>query len=624
MIKLLNFTVRPITAFLLFVFLASEVNAQLPNYVFEILGEPIRSALPIEFVTKDEEKGAIAWAGLTDAERNMLIGINIDNGDLIEVDLTRFGKSNAVLLFKGSERYIYVYAGKRGRFFKYDIHLNKLVCLGGESKALYWMKTSYAIAPDGKVYVGTYPNAEVTVLNPHTDEVKVLERVSSSAGTEYVINPTSSADGIVYFPTGMQHGELWAFNPETNIKKQILPDSLMTYGPPVVWTAVDGKVYGKKGEVKFLCAPKGVIIGKTAAKMPNKKSTEIDGKTALFIDRDGYLVMEDLSGRRSKLKSDFKASAHEVFSIGDVHAGKLFGSGMKPGHVFTYDTASGSLLDLGKITRGGIQVYDILSYRDRLFMSSYTGGFIDCFDMGADNTLGRRQSVAHLHPQANQERVVQLVVGKDGMIYAPTAPIKGYLGGTIIQINPENLETKVFDDLIHNQSYTSITSIPSTGELFVTSSIKGGTSAKPTEKEAFIFLWDPKTARITYKGCPVSGSPEYGKAVMAHTGLIYGVASDRLYIFDPINKKVVLEKEMESGNEGPAKLILSERLGRNGLVYGVDSRNGRLFSLNPANNQVSILATDATLTNTRFAEIKDDGYLYYANHSKLMRVRLID
>src|SRR5690606_4981031 len=148
------------------------------------------------------------------------------------------------------------------------------------------------------------------------------------------------------------------------------------------------------------------------------------GKTALYIDRDGYLVMEDQGGKRSRLKSNFKPSAHEVFSIGDIYANKLYGSGMKPGQGCTYDIQTADILDMGKITRGGIQVYDILSYTNRLFMSSYTGGYIDCFDITADSTVGRRRSVSHLRALANQERAVQLVLGTDGMIYSPTVPIK--------------------------------------------------------------------------------------------------------------------------------------------------------------------------------------------------------
>src|SRR5690606_33998154 len=209
-------------------FVLSSCNlciAQQKIYEFEELGQPIRVPLAMEFVTRDEISGPIAWGAFTDAERNALVGVHMEDGRLIEVELAKYGKANALLLFKGSDEYIYLYSGKPGRFFKYDIRLNKIETVGEVSKAKYWMKNSHTISPEGLIYVGTYPRGAVSVLNPMKEEVTVIERVSSSKGSEYVINLEADTEGIVYFATGMQHGELWSYNPKTGQKKQILPEN---------------------------------------------------------------------------------------------------------------------------------------------------------------------------------------------------------------------------------------------------------------------------------------------------------------------------------------------------------------------------------------------------------------
>ncbi len=600
------------------------VSAQEKFYVFENLGKPIRTSIPVEIVTNDSETGPIAWAGLTDATRSALVGIHVDNGKLIEVDLTPYGKANGVLLFKHNEHIIYIYAGNKGRFFKYDIRLNQLTPLGEISNSTYWMKSSHTVSPDGKIYVGTYPGAAVSVLDPLTEEVIHMNHISSSEGAEYVINPVASVDGIIYFPIGMHHGELWSFDSKTKERKQILPKELESYGPPIIWRAEDGDVYGKKGNTVFRCTPNEIIEGETKPIEDSKPENVVNGKVALLIDRDGSLVLEDQkSKQRTSVKSKFDAPAKEIFSIGDVHDGKLYGSTIKPGPVFSFDMNTGKLEDLGMLTRGTIQVYDILSHGKGMFMSSYTGGYIDYYEPNEPKSDHNPRPVAHLHETDNQERPVQLTLGPDGVIYSPTVPLKGHLGGVIAQIDPNDFTTTTYHDLIHNQSFTSVTAVPETGELFITSSIAGGSSSVPTEKEAYVFLWDTKTKKISYKAKPIDKTTGYSTAVRAPNGIIYGFSGNQYYAFDPVKRKIVF-KGIVSGREKPSarNIVVSEKPGPGGLLYAVDNVAGNIISIDPENHRVSIIAHDSTLVNARVAEVQSDGYLYYSHHASLMRVKV--
>ncbi|MBY5958768.1 hypothetical protein KUV50_11520 [Membranicola marinus] len=606
-------------------YVTNIVQSQENKYNFEALGKPVRSTIPIQFVTSTPSTGSIAWASLTDADRSALIGINLESGELTEIDLTPYGKANGVLIFKESNHIIHIYAGVPGRFFRYDVNTDKLSVIGEVTKSKYWMSTSYTIAPDGKIYVGTYPRTAVSVLDPETESVEVLDQISSTPGTEYVINPASSDDGIIYFPTGMHHGELWVYNPETKTKKQILPEYLQTYGQPRIWIAEDGKVYGKKGSTKFLCTPDGIIEGKTKPKRKRKKDHNTISHRALFINEKGALVLEDIGSKeRIQVKSEFEPPAHEIYSIGDVFKEKLYGSSLKPGHVFTFDLKSRQFEDLGKITRGGVQVYDILSSSDGLYMSSYTGGYIDYFDYDEEAGPINQTSIAHLKATDNQERIVQMVYGENGHIYAPTFPIKGYLGGVLTEINTQTRVVKTFKGLIKDQSLTSITSIPMTGELLITSSIYGGTSAKPKARSAFIFIWDPETETVKYKSQPIPTARKYGKTVLASNGMVYGTAKDSIYAFDPINYKVTFKGKLKTQLQVKTpKLMLSDRAGRDGILYGVDVVNGQLFSIDSNTNHLQLLAQDDSIIGARFAEVKDDGYLYYPHDAVLMRVKVV-
>ncbi len=591
--------------------------------VFEDLGKPIRVNLPVDLVTNDRETGPIAWAGLTDADRSALVGVHMESGKLTQVDLTPYGKANGVLLFKHNERVLYLFAGNKGRFLKYDIPSGKLTTVGEPGVATYWMKGSFTIAPDRKIYVGTFPQGSVSVLDPATEKVEHLTHISPNPGTEYVIHPAHDADGILYFPIGMHHGELWSFNPRTKEKKQLLPENLQTYGPPSVWLADDGRVYGRKGETVFLCTPGDIKIGLTK---PDTKKTDctVNGKIALHINDNGDLVLEDeLTKERALVKSSFEASAKTVFSISDIHNGKLYGSSLKPGYMFSYDLKTGDLTNMGPVTRGSIQIYDLLSHGKGMFISSYTGGYIEYFDPKRPLSADNPRLVAHLHKRDNQERPVQLTLAHDGRIYSPTAPIKGYVGGTLVQIDPVNMTSVTFRDLIPDQSYTSVTSVPETGEIFVTSSISGGSSALPTEKEAWVFLWDTQTKKVSYKTRPIAGATNYSTAVRASNGNIYGFSRNHFYVFDPVKREVIFRGEV-TGRTKPANtnMIVSELPGPDGLIYVIDPVTGNLVAIDPTDHRVNILAQDNSLKGARFAEVRADGYLYYPNGSSLMRVRV--
>lgn len=595
------------------------------EFIFEDLGQPIKMDLPIELVTNDNETGPMAWAGLTDAERSALVGIHMESGKLTQIDLTPYGKANSVLIIKHSERVLYLFAGVKGRFLKYDIPTGKLSTIGEPGIATYWVSGSFTVAPDGKIYVGTYPQGAVSVLDPATEKVEHINRISPSKGIEYIIKPASDTNGIVYLPMGMHHGELWSYNPQTKEKKQLLPKNLQTYGTPSVWRAADGRVYGKKGSTLFLCSADGIEVGPTQPAF-QKVDRTVNGKTAIHIDAKGNLVLEDEQKKQHFVNSTFVASAKLVFSISDIHDGKLYGSSMKPGHMFSYDLKTGNLTNMGKVARGSTQVYDLLSHGQGMFISSYTGGYIEYFEPHLPRSANNPRLLIHLHRRDKQERPVQLTLASDGKIYSPTAPIKGHLGGALVQIDPVTMKTFTFrhENLIRNQSYTSVTPVPETDEIFVTSSISGGSSAKPTEKEAWVFLWDTKAQKISYKAQPISGTTAYSKAVRAPNGNIYGFSRDKFYVFNPVKREIVHMGEIKGHDESArVSVVVSEQAGSNGLLYIVDVVSGNLIAIDPSDNSVRVLAQHDSLKRTRFAEVKADGYMYYPNGSTLMRVRVI-
>jgi len=599
--------------------------AAAPQYKFEEVGKPVRLPLAIEFVTKAADGSFTAWGNLgsNDATRRALVGVNIQTGALTEVDFAKYGKANANQCFKYDENTIYIFSGMPGRFFKYQIAQQKLTELEPASHATYWMKSSWAIGPDGKIYVGLFPGAVVMVLDPATDKVTLHERISPDEREQYVINPAASDHNILYFPVGMHHAELWAYNPATGAKQQILPAELTaSYGHPKVWTGTDGNVYGSVGDTQFQCYENGIIKGKTLPRRQLSPANIAKGLEAKEIDIKGRLMLEDIKTHQQTLvPTKFNNSAVTVVGVHTLFQGKLYGSSHKPGLCFSYDPKTGEFENLGQLTRGAVRVYDMFPYDGGLYMSSYVGGYIDYYQPGKAT-----KSVIALWKDHEQERPLQFAQGTDGQIYAVAQPVKGHLQGALVRINPKDNSAKVWRDFFGELSPTSITTVPETGDLFITCTIAGGTSAVPKAKEAEVLLWNPQTEKVTARLQPIAGSTDYGRAMRAANGLIYGCAQRQYYVFDPKTGKVIYHgdiPEMSDVKLSRPPLLCSQQVGQQQFIYGVERNSGALFEINPRSNEIRIVARDKSLRQIRDAFISPQGVLYYGAGAKLMQCRLV-
>src|SRR5690606_14600040 len=118
------------------------------------------------------------------------------------------------------------------------------------------------------------------------------------------------------------------------------------------------------------------------------------------------------------------------------------------------------------------------------------------------------------------------------------------------------------------------------------------------------------------------GASVYEGAVRGNNGLIYGTGRNSLFVFDPIKKEMVTTMSVDNPSGNAMRISLSDTLAADGLIYGIDTRNGRLLQVDPAKNELNIVEEHESLVGARTAKVKEDGYLYYATHSRLFRVRI--
>jgi hypothetical protein len=412
---------------------------------------------------------------------------------------------------------------------------------------------------------------------------------------------------------------VWSLNPSTGERKQILPEEMTRpQGRPELWRAKDGQVYGKWAGAEFRCTPTQIIVGETSPLWLRQNPREAGDLIVGEIGEDGRLRLTR-NGKESSLQTDFSGVPKTIFSVSCERDGRIYGGTVAPANTFSFDPATQKLTDYGQLSSGPIQVYDTLNHERGLFIASYMNASVDLFDPARPITKGvNPRRVVTIE---GQERPIQEIIGPDGLLYAGTTPSKGRLGGALLRVNPAELTHTVWVNIIANQSIARLASVPQTGEVLGVTSINGGSSAIPTEKEGRLFLWNCKQEKVVFTSQPLPGAKTYGAVVRAGDGLVYGVeyGGKRFFAFDPMTRKTVFTGEL------PVKSLhypefADEPFGPRGWIYGIG--DDAVVAIDPAHREAKVIGRDPVLARAFGFCVSHDGWLYFGAGSHLLRCQL--
>lgn len=585
------------------------------DVAFEDLGAPILiRELAILAVTPKAGGGHVAWGW---RKQEALVGIDVATGKSFRVDMRKHGAVN-IALAPGPDGSLFFYAGSPGRYFKYTPEA-ELVELGVAAEpASYW--TGGHKSSRDVLYVGTYPDAVLVACDMTTGKVTSHGRMTEDKRQKYVIRVAAADDGVVYSAVGLHHEELWSLDPSSGQRRQLLPEAMTArQGAPRIWTGTDGHVYGRSGGTTYRCRPDGIDEGQTCAARSDPLLRRAGVHDVAGLDEEGRLRLVSVGDKGvSYVQTDYEGRAPAVFSIGCERAGRIYGGTVFPGRAFCYDPGESRFRELDAVTPRAIQIYDIFSGERGLLFASYMGCLLDFFDPDAPREPGAnpRRFKGGI---PGHERPVQWERGPDGKLYFGTVPAKGRLGGALVRVDPETLETRVWPQVVPDQSIMYLCSVTEAGQLFGCASVSGGSSAIPSQEEADVFLWDTKTEAVAWRGRPLPGTRSYGRAVRARNGLIAGVAGGSWYLFDPVSRATVHTGEL------PVERVhfpgLSDvLLGAAGLAVGLG--DDAVFAIDADSRTVEVLGRHHSLRKAHGFLVAADGTLYYGSGSSVWRCRL--
>lgn len=519
-----------------------------------------------------------------------------------------FGARNITVSPHGN---IYLGTLPHAHFLKLDVKQGKLIDLGRPSPTEQYI-WDVTFGSDDRLYGVTYPNCKLVRYDPATGQMADLGRLDHTE--EYAETIVASRDGFLYIGIGTSKANIAAYNIRTGQHREILPPDAQAVGTAKVYRGQDGKLYGSIGNRVFLLSSWTAKELKPDEKVPTTRPDLL---------RDGW--KESLNGRTLTLtnpktharvvrKVSYGGRYLALFRIGFGPNGHLYGSGILPIHFVKVDLVHHHVDELGNL--GGGEVYSFLSDGNRLLMGLYAGlaplmAYDPAAPMHPATNSGNPALVnfpgadGHWRPQA-------MIDGRSGKVYIGAVAGYGKLQEPLIVWDVKSGAVQLNGNIIHDQSIISLAKWH--GLIIGGSTIEGGGGSHPTQKEARLFIWNPRTHRREFDIVPVPGASCITDLTSAPNGMIYGVADGTFFVFDPATLHLISRQKLPFSSV----IYNSVGVGKGGKIWGL-ARNG-IFTVDPKTNTARLIAHSPEPITGGFA--LRGGAIYFLSGSAVYRYKM--
>lgn len=335
----------------------------------------------------------------------------------------------------------------------------------------------------------------------------------------------------------------------------------------------------------------------------------------------GYAVYDPTDNTAATVSLCTVGQPVDIQSLEKGPDGKLYIGGYMHG-ASIYDIDKGDVVNSSKIID---QPEGIGFLNGKAYFGTYGSAVIYSYDPSEpfnfiDNGTGNPSLAYDIGN--DQDRPFVLTSG-DNKLFVGTIPDYGKLGGalTIYDANStsDNKWTE-YSNIVTDQSIVGLAY--KDGMLYGGTSIYGGLGINPTQSEAKLFIWDvangKKVSEISLN-IPGLDKPQLiGSLSFGPDGNLYGIADGAIFVMDPstheiIRSKVITNVDYSSSSTWRPYYI---RWGADGMLYTTIGRNIVVFD-------PETLAYDTLAGGVSLMTLGDDGNIYYASGSELMKLPLI-
>ena len=393
-----------------------------------------------------------------------------------------------------------------------------------------------AVAADGLIYGCTYPDARLLRCDPATGKLADLGRVWPTEEEQYALWIAASRDGFVYLAIGTSRAHLVAHHLASGERRDILEavggyvaePGAVVGSTPFVYKGDDGEIYAVAGQRHFRIRGWAMEeIAREAARPEMPANRLQDGRTVAIGDRE-ILVTDTKSGSIERRALGYEGTESAVFRVGAGPDGRLFGSSILPLHLFEVDLAARRLVDFGRLSHG--EVYSFLTIGKKLHVACYDGPEGNPlmtydparpFAMGSGD--GANPKLVNFKGANSDWRPQAMVQGQGGHIFLGSGASFGSLEGPLTIWNTATDQVEAIAGVVPNQSIVTLAMVD--GLVVGGTTIFGGGGSQPTEKEAKLFIWDPARKEKLAEMTPVPGTTRLTDFLALGDGRLMGLAT---------------------------------------------------------------------------------------------------
>ena len=446
---------------------------------------------------------------------------------------------------------------------------------------------SLTTAPDGKIWGGTFPSANLFSYDPETGKSENFGPMDSD---QFYCYPTAGEDGLIYCAIPFEKMDIVVFDPAEKKKLSLIPPAERKAGRIHLTRGKDGKIYVKFSTQDQWFQMEGgkKFVPVSSSTIPFPENRLPDGRQFSLVDHHLLKILNPATKEVKEIPLKYGTSGSYIFVVGSGPDGRIYGSSMLPLHLFVFDPEKDTHQDLGKAASASGEVYSMGSLDGKLYLCSYPEGRLSVYDPTKPLRFGESEdsNPREIGPMGEGlYRPRALLAGPHGRVYIGGYPDYGLIGGALGVYDPKTNEKRVYTHIVRNHSLAALTYLENLDLIAAGSSIRGGSGTRPVEKEARLVLWDPKEEKKVFEMMPVPEAKTILSLAATRDGFLYGITNnEKVFIFDAEKKRI--KKVFDLGFVNPIETSLQP--GPDGKLYGLTRE--AIFLIDPANDQISFLA----------------------------------